>query len=101
MTVEERFSRAWQKRLEQAEALGVPVKRTRALWERQAPLSAARGILRRGSDEFCSLEKLGRLDLSLEALVLTPDFGPLFTDQEANACLDRLLEAGYYEKPAP
>lgn len=98
MTTEERFLAAWQKRLEQAEALGVPVKRTRALLERQEPLSAAKGILRRGSDEFGSLERLGRLDLSLEALVLAPEFGSLFTDQEANACLDALLEAGYYTR---
>lgn len=100
MTTEERFLAAWKKRLDQAEALGVPVKRTQALLERQVPLSAAKGILRRGSNEFEALSRLGRLDLSLEALVLAPEFGSLFTDQEANACLEALLEAGYYEKPA-
>ena len=38
----------------------------------------------------------GRLDLSLEALVVDKRFTALFTDEEANEALNRLLDAGFY-----
>ena len=40
--------------------------------------------------------KLG-LDLSLEALVLEPAYGGLFSDEEANFALESLLDGGYYK----
>jgi len=36
-----------------------------------------------------------RLDLSLEALAVKKEFTGLFSDEEANNALDRLLSAGY------
>lgn len=46
-----------------------------------------------------SLERLaeqGRLDLSLEALMVKQQYGSLFTDEEVNACFDKLCRYGYY-----
>ena len=47
------------------------------------------------SDGFNALQGKGRLDLSLEALVVDKRFTQLFTDEEANEALMRLLEVGY------
>ena len=49
----------------------------------------------RESDGFSQLAKLGRLDLSLEALAVKKQFTALFSDEEANNALMRLLDAGY------
>lgn len=50
----------------------------------------------RESDGFASLAALQRLDLSLEKLATDPRFTALFTDEEVNTALSRLLDAGYY-----
>lgn len=47
------------------------------------------------SDGFAQLREKNRLDLSLESLILKPEYGGLFCDEEANEALNRLLEAGY------
>ena len=47
------------------------------------------------SDGFSQLAELGRLDLSLEAIAVKKEFTSLFSDDEANEALARLLEAGY------
>ena len=47
------------------------------------------------SDGFNDLAAKGQLKLSLEALVIDKRFTALFTDEEANEALSRLLEAGY------
>ncbi len=47
------------------------------------------------SDGFNDLAAKGQLKLSLEALVIDKRFTQLFTDEEANEALQRLLEAGY------
>lgn len=60
-------------------------------------LSFARKTLsgHRESDGFSQLADLGRLDLSLEALAVKKQFTALFSDEEANNALLRLLDAGY------
>ncbi len=50
----------------------------------------------RVSDGFWALADLGRLDLSLEALAVKKGFTGLFSDQEADTALSRLLDAGYF-----
>ena len=45
---------------------------------------------------FNALREKHRLDLSLEALAVDKRFTTLFSDEEANEALTRLLEAGYY-----
>ena len=47
------------------------------------------------SDGFNELAAKGQLKLSLEALAIDKRFTSLFTDEEANEALSRLLEAGY------
>ena len=51
---------------------------------------------RRVSDGFERLQNAGRLDLSAEASVIQKQYAPLFTDEEADYCLDVLLESGYF-----
>ena len=90
--MEEKFLAAWAKNREKAAAIGV----------RMRPIDAdgmknAHRILtgNRESDGFNLLAQQGRLDLSLEALVIDKRFTALFSDDEANNALDRLLGAGY------
>jgi hypothetical protein len=47
------------------------------------------------SDGFTTLWMCGRLDLSVEAVVLKPEFVPLFTDTEREIARNRLAEYGY------
>ena len=42
------------------------------------------------------LTAAGQTGLRLEALAVESRFAELFTDEEINACLERLIEAGYY-----
>lgn len=92
--MEQKFIAAWEQAREQAKALGVrmrPVEQARAL-------STAKHLLsgNRYSDGFDALAGANRLDLSLEALVVDKRFTGLFTDEEANTALTRLLESGYF-----
>lgn len=91
--MEDKFAAAWAAAREKADTLGV---RIRPVAPEEA-LKNARRILsgRRLSDGFNQLQAKGRLDLSLEALVIDKRFTALFTDEEANEALTRLLEAGY------
>jgi len=47
------------------------------------------------SSGFTVLWEHQRLDLSVEALVLRPDYFPLFTDQEREIAQTRLVEYGF------
>lgn len=91
--MEEKFIAAWAEARQKAEALGV---RMRPVAPEEA-LKAARRCLggRRLSDGFNGLQSKNALHLSLEALVIDRRFTALFTDEEANEALTRLLEAGY------
>jgi len=46
------------------------------------------------SEGFTTLWKRGRLDLTVEALVLQEEFAPLFTDEELDTARHRLTEFG-------
>ena len=48
------------------------------------------------SEGFDALAQAGRLELSLEALVVSAKFNTLFTDEEVNACFALLCSADYY-----
>ena len=91
--MERKFAAAWVKSREAAMELGV---RMRPVTDGEA-LACAKRILSGGrvSDGFWELSQKGRLDLSLEALAVDPRFTALFTDEQANTALNRLLEAGY------
>jgi hypothetical protein len=60
-------------------------------------LAAARRLLHSPtvSDGFTALWERGRLDLSVEALVLQEHFRGLFTEQDLERARERLAEYGY------
>ena len=92
--MEQKFIAAWAKARDDAAKLGV---RMRPIADADAMKAAHRALSgNRKSDGFAALENLGRLDLSLEVLAIDKRFTALFTDEEANNALSRLLDAGYY-----
>ena len=92
--MEEKFILAWEQARLAAEALGVrirPVERTKALDTARRILSGSRS-----NDGFVQLQRLGRLDLSLEALAVQKAYTALFTDEQVNNALMLLLDASYF-----
>ena len=88
--MEEKFLAEVAKAREKAQKLGVRIRPV-------ADMTAAHRVLtgHRESDGFFLLSDKGRLDLSLEALAVKKTYTALFTDEEANNALMRLLSAGY------
>ena len=91
--MEQKFAQAWAAARGKAEGLGIKM---RPVAEEEA-LKSAKRILsgNRLSDGFNQLLACGHLELSLEALVVDRRYTALFTDEEANEALMRLLEVGY------
>ena len=58
----------------------------------------AQEILRKGrtSDCFDKLVEEGRIDLTMEAVIVKRQYAELFTDEEVNVCYELLCEKGYY-----
>ena len=93
--MEQKFIAAWAKAREDAAKLGI---RMRPVADADAMKTAHRALSgNRESDGFAPLEQAKRLDLSLEALAIDKQFTALFTDEEANTALMRLLDAGFYK----
>lgn len=92
------FTRDLLHQIAQAEQLGVRMARLKKDAETYGGVKTARELLRKNrlSDGFDQLEQLGKLELSLEALVVKGKYGALFTDDEVNRCFDRLCIGGYY-----
>jgi len=91
--MEKKFAAAWAENRAKAEVLGI---RMRPVAEEEAVKTAKRSLSgNRLSDGFNQLLAKGQLKLSLEALVIDKRFTALFTDEEANEALMRLLEVGY------
>lgn len=91
--MEEKFIAAWAANRENAAKLGI---RMRPVENSDAMKTAHRAMTgNRISDGFHQLADKRRLDLSLEALVVDKRFTGLFSDEEANNALMRLLDAGY------
>ena len=53
------------------------------------------------SDGFTALWSAHRLDLTVEAHVLRPEYAPLFSDQERSVARQRLTAHGWQEKASP
>lgn len=87
--MEEKFLAAVESSRTAAQKLGVRI--------RPLDMTGAKRCLsgHKESDGFWQLADMGRLDLSLEALAVKKQFTALFSDEEANTALDRLLNAGY------
>ena len=92
--MEEKFIAAWLAARQQAQALGIRLRPV----EKEDMLASAhpQHTGNRSSYGFDQLETKGRLDLSLEALAVDKRFTGLFSDEEANQALTRLLETGYF-----
>ena len=88
--MEEKFLFALEDARKKAEKAGVRIRPV-------ADLKAAHRILsgHRESDGFYQLADLGKLELSMEAIAVKKQFTGLFSDEEANNALTRLLDAGY------
>ena len=87
--MEEKFIAAFESNRSAANLMGIRM--------RPLDLKQAKRVLSgtRLSDGFNDLAAKGQLKLSLEALVIDKRCTALFTDEEANEALGRLLEAGY------
>ena len=88
--MEQKFIEALLSARENAAALGVRIRPVADLKSAKRCLSG-----HRESDGFWSLADKGRLDLSLEALSVKKDYTALFTDEEVNTALQRLLSADW------
>ena len=88
--MEQKFIAAWENNRAAATQLGIRM--------RPLDVKGAKRVLsgNRLSDGFNELKAKNALKLSLEALAVDKRFTELFTDEEANEALSRLLEAGYY-----
>ena len=87
--MEEKFIAAWESNRGAAALMGIRM--------RPLDVKGAKRVLSgtRLSDGFNDLAAKGALKLSLEALAVDKRFTSLFTDEEANEALMRLLDAGY------
>lgn len=91
--MEEKFIAAWMANREKAARMGV---RLRPMDASDAMKTAHRALSgHRESDGFGILADKGHLELSLEALAIDKRFTGLFSDEEANNALTRLLAGGY------
>lgn len=91
--MEQKFTAAWAAARAKAETLGIKM---RPVAQEDAVKTAHRILSgNRLSDGFNRLLACGHLELSMEALVVDKRYTALFTDEEANEALTRLLEAGY------
>ena len=88
--MEAKFLAACEIARQKAEALGVRIRPITDMQQAHRILSG-----HKGSDGFSHLARLGKLDLSIEALAVKKQYTSLFSDDEANNALMRLLEAGY------
>ena len=88
--MEEKFLFALEANRQKAETLGVRIRPVTDMKKTHQILAG-----HRESDGFSQLAAKGRLDLSLEALAVKQQFTALFSDEEANNALMRLLESGY------
>ena len=87
--MEEKFIAAWESNRAAAGLMGIRM--------RPLDVKGAKRVLsgNRLSDGFNELKAKNALKLSLEALAVDKRFTSLFTDEEANEALTRLLGAGY------
>lgn len=99
MTLEQAFQKQAMANAQTAMlTYGCPTRRLYQNLETRGGVETARELARRRrpSDGFEDLRRCGHLELTPEALMASGRFGPLFTDEEVNWCLELLVEAGYF-----
>ncbi len=77
--------------------VGYVARRIPPMIHRHGGVGTARIFLSRPevSAGFLRVKEAGRLDLTIEHLVLRPRFTSLFSDKERDSARDRLIEHGY------
>ena len=88
--MEQKFLAQLEANRQKALSMGVRIRPVEDMKQVKRFLSGSRT-----SDGFTELMGKGQLKLSLEALAVDKRFTALFTDEEANTALLRLLDAGY------
>ena len=58
-------------------------------------VEAARQLIIKQTSGFSALVEFNRLDLSVEACILKPEYALLFTESERDICRERLRNLGY------
>ena len=92
--MEQKFIAVWAENRETAQRMGV---RMRPIGDADALRTAHRCLSgHRTSDGFQILADKRHLELTLEALAVDKRFTGLFSDDEANEALGRLMAAGFY-----
>lgn len=76
-------------------AAGINVGRIPSQVEKFGPVRAIQGYLRSPVD-LLLVKDAGKIKHSIEALVVDPKYGELFSDDEVNECFAALLAVGYY-----
>jgi 5-methylcytosine-specific restriction enzyme A len=95
----------WHKEMLQiyadAEAIGYEASGFRGLMASHGPLRAAKMLINMDepSDGFTELWELKRLDISVEARALKPEFRDLFSTSELRICKQRLADYGWTQNP--
>ena len=85
---------------ENAKKIGYNASRFKQMVANQGGLNVAKKFIINNmpSDGFTNLWGLGRLDLTVEALVLQGAYKSLFSEEERQVVLDRLKEYGFENK---
>ncbi|WP_232718601.1 HNH endonuclease [Bacillus sp. FJAT-45037] len=89
--------KAMLKIYDDSKAIGYTPLKFRQMVANEGGLNTAKKLInsKQISDGFAELAQLGRLDLTVEALVLQKKYKPLFSDVELNIVKDRLEQLGY------
>ena len=95
MTVEKQFSSALRAAIEESRRIGYPPNRFETMLNEMGAIPLAKKLVKSGDLQagLDALNKLGRLDLSLEHIMQKEEFKSLFTKAELDAALWRLQSA--------
>lgn len=97
--LEKKFQQEVIKRYQEAqEKCGYTPKRLLHTIEKFGAVKTIKEMIRKGqvSDGFDQFQKAGLMGLTIEATMITKEYGELFTDEEVNYCYELLCEYGYY-----
>jgi len=99
MALEDKFHRAMVGIYQRAkEECGYNATRFIQMMAEKGGLATAKTLLTANTPQegFTRLWECGRLDLTVEALVLSPEYHELFTDEERRTAQQRLEDYGYF-----
>ncbi len=100
MSTEQLLLRRWDQEMldlyEEAKGVGYNATRFRQMLGARGGLDAARMLIHaKASGGFTKLWELHRLDISVEARALKPEFSGLFSPEEIETCRARLRAHGW------